>query len=96
MGANFGIILNASIVILACSPNAINPPHDILFHFPHILGLKLSKITWLNIFYCLFCQFSFLAKFCKYKSCPIILYTTKGHFKLSIQGLGSNEIEQSY
>jgi hypothetical protein len=33
MGVNFGIILNASILILACSPNAIKPPMTFYFIF---------------------------------------------------------------
>jgi hypothetical protein len=50
MGVNFGIILNAGIVILACSLNAIKSPMTFYFIFFTSWGLKPSKITWLNMY----------------------------------------------
>ncbi len=41
-GANFGIILNAGIVILDCSPNAIKPPWHFILFSTH-LGIENLK-----------------------------------------------------
>jgi len=56
MGANFGIILNASIVILDCSPNAIKPPWHFISFSTHlgIENLKNHLAQYIYIYFKIF------------------------------------------